>query len=51
MPLRRLDALECDVAQLVIFQIRRLRRPLKEAELNLDAYAVARVEVDSKQAP
>ena len=28
-----------------------LRRPLKEAELNLDAYAVARVEVDNKQAP
>ena len=28
-----------------------LRRPLEEAELNLDAYAVARVEVDNKQAP
>ena len=28
-----------------------LRRPLKEAELNLDAYAVARVELDNKQAP
>jgi hypothetical protein len=28
-----------------------LRRPLEEPELNLDAYAVARVEGDTKQAP
>jgi hypothetical protein len=28
-----------------------LRRPLEKAELNLDTYAVARVEVDNKQAP
>ena len=28
-----------------------LKRPLEEAELNLGAYAVARVEVDNKQAP
>jgi hypothetical protein len=28
-----------------------LRRPLEEPELNLDAYAVARVEGDAKQAP
>jgi hypothetical protein len=28
-----------------------LRRPLQEPELNLDAYAVARVEGDTKQAP
>ena len=28
-----------------------LRRPLEEAELNLDAYAVARVELDNEQAP
>ena len=28
-----------------------LTRPLGKAELDLDAYAVARVEVDDKQAP
>jgi hypothetical protein len=33
------------------FTVESLRRPLEGRQLNLDAYALARVEVDNNQAP
>ena len=46
-----LDASAFEQAVASLDALDALRRPLEEAELNLDAYAVARVEVDNKQAP
>jgi hypothetical protein len=46
-----LDSSTFEKAAVSLDVLEELRRPLEGAELNLDAYAVARVEVDDKQAP
>ena len=46
-----LDSSAFEKAVVSLDALEELRRPLEEAELNLDAYAVARVEIDNKQAP
>jgi hypothetical protein len=46
-----LDSSAFEKAVVSLDAMEELRRPLEEAKLNLDAYAVARVEIDNKQAP
>jgi hypothetical protein len=45
-----LDASGFEQAAASLHALEPLKRPLKEAELNLDAYAVARVEAEMRQA-
>ena len=45
------SVLEAAAFEKAVASLDTLRRPLEDAELNLDAYAVARVEVENEQGP